>query len=83
MIKVKARFIALPPGALERREMEIEIAKGTTVGDLISMLASDYPVLGYHTRFINASVNGAYVGMQTQLSDGDEIVYSPPVGGGQ
>ena len=83
MIKVKARFMALPPGTLDRREMEIEIAEGTTVEDLISMLASEYPVLRSHTRFINASLNGAYVGMQTRLSDGDEIIYLPPVGGGQ
>jgi molybdopterin converting factor small subunit len=62
--------------------MEVEVAPGTTVGDVIGMLAEEYPVLLAYTRFISASVNRAYVGMQTKLRDGDEVIYSPPVGGG-
>jgi molybdopterin synthase catalytic subunit/molybdopterin synthase sulfur carrier subunit len=62
--------------------MDILIAPGTTVGELIGLLAEEYPVLRSYTRFISASVNRAYVGMQTELHHGDEVIYSPPVGGG-
>lgn len=82
MIGIKVRFAAIPPGVLERREMEVEVSEGTTVGELISILASQHPVLRSYTRFVSASLNGAYVGMQTELSHGDEVVYMPPVGGG-
>jgi molybdopterin converting factor small subunit len=81
-MQVKVRFLAVPPGALKSTKMDIEIAPGTTVGDLIGLLAEKYPVLRSYTRFISASVNRTYVGMQTELHDGDEVIYSPPVGGG-
>ncbi len=79
---VRVRFLAVPPGTLVSNRMEVEIAPGTTVGDLIGILAKEYPVLRAYTRFISASVNRAYVGMQAELHDGDEVIYSPPVGGG-
>lgn len=62
--------------------MEIEVSEGTTVGDLIASLADRYPVLRSYTRFVSASLNRTYVGMQAELSDGDEVLFSPPVGGG-
>lgn len=81
-MKVHVRFLAVPPGTLKSTKIEVDIAPGTTVGDLIGLLAEEYPVLRVYTRFISASVNRAYVGMQTELHDGDEVIYSPPVGGG-
>ena len=79
---VKVRFLAVPPGTLKSNKMEVEVPPGTTVGDLIKILADEYPVLHSYTRFVSAAVNRAYVGMQTELEEGDEVIYSPPVGGG-
>lgn len=79
---VKVRFLAVPPGTLKSNRMEVEVTPGTTVGDLIKILAEEYPVLHSYTRFVSAAVNRAYVGMQAELHEGDEIIYSPPVGGG-
>ena len=81
-IVVQVRFLAVPPGTLERTNMELEIPTGTTVGELISSLSEQYPVLRSYTRFVSAAVNRAYVGMQTELHDGDQVIYAPPVGGG-
>jgi molybdopterin converting factor small subunit len=81
-MKVKVRFLAVPPGALERTRMEVEVPPGTTVGELIDMLAQEHPVLRSYARFVSAAVNRTIVGMQTELYDGDEVLYSPPVGGG-
>ena len=55
---------------------------GTTVADLIEQLKEKYPVLHAYTRFLSVAVNRAYVGMQTELHDGDEVACLPPVGGG-
>jgi molybdopterin converting factor small subunit len=82
VITVTARFLAIPPGALEKGAIQLEVPPGTSVGDLIALLVDRHPVLRSYSRFLSASVNRAYVGMQTELLDGDEVIYSPPVGGG-
>ena len=84
---VKVKFLAvppgtLPPGTLDKREMQVEIPPGTTVGALINMLAEEYPVLRSYTRFVSAAVNRIIVGMQAELHQGDEVIFSPPAGGG-
>jgi molybdopterin converting factor subunit 1 len=81
-IRVRVRFFAAPREALGVGEMALEIPVGSTVGELVNILTEKYPVLRPYTRFINAAVNRAYVGMQTELHDGDEVACLPPVGGG-
>ena len=81
-MKVKVKFFAAPREVLGTEEMEMEIMPGTTVGELINLLTERYPPLRPHTRFVSVAVNRAYVGMQTELHDGDEVACLPPVGGG-
>jgi molybdopterin converting factor small subunit len=81
-MRVTARFLAIPQATLKDSRFEVEVAAGTTAGGLIVLLAEQYPVLRSFTRFLSVSVNRAYVGLQTELLDGDEVVYAPPVGGG-
>jgi molybdopterin converting factor subunit 1 len=81
-IGVKVKFFAAPREALDTDEMELELSPGTTVRDLLNQLQARYPVLETYSRFLSVAVNRAYVGMQTQLNDGDEVAFLPPVGGG-
>ncbi|RLC92437.1 MAG: hypothetical protein DRI79_00580 [Chloroflexi bacterium] len=81
-ITVRVRFFAAPREALGTGEIEMEIPAGTTVGELMGLLMERYPALRPYTRFISVAVNRAYVGMQTELRDGDEVACLPPVGGG-
>ena len=81
-IRIRVRFFAAPREALGVGEIEREIPAGTTVGELVELLTEEYPVLRAYTRFISVAVNRAYVGMQTELQDGDEVACLPPVGGG-
>jgi len=81
-IKVRVKFFAAPQEALGVGEVEMDLPAGTTVKELIELLTEHYPVLRAYTRFINVAVNRAYVGMQTRLRDGDEVVCLSPVGGG-
>jgi len=81
-IRVRVRFFAAPREAIGMGEIEREVPAGTTVGDLIGLLTEEYPALRSYTRFISVAVNRAYVSMQTELHDGDEVACLPPVGGG-
>ena len=82
LIRVRVRFFAAPREAVGTGEIEREIPAGTTVGELIERLTKEVPALRPYTRFISVAVNRAYVGMQTELHDGDEVACLPPVGGG-
>jgi molybdopterin converting factor subunit 1 len=81
-IRVRVKFFAAPREAVGTGEIKRELPPGTTVGQLIARLTEEYPVLRAYTRFISVAVNRAYVGMQTELHDGDEVACLPPVGGG-
>jgi len=81
-ISVRVRFFAAPREVLGTGEIELEVPPGTTVGKLIELLTEEYPVLRAYARFLSVAVNRAYVGMQTELHDGDEVACLPPVGGG-
>jgi molybdopterin converting factor subunit 1 len=81
-IKVRVKFFAAPREAIGTGTIEKELVPGTTVQELIGMLTDEYPVLHAYVRFINVAVNRTYVGMQTELHDGDEVACLPPVGGG-
>jgi len=81
-IRVRVRFFAAPREALGTDEIDLCMPAGSTVKDLIDLLTKKYPVLNSYTRFLSVAVNRAYVGMQTELHDGDEVACLPPVGGG-
>ena len=81
-IRVKVRFFAGPREVLGTGEMEMTLPAGSTVGEMVQRLQEEYPVLRAYTRFLNVAVNRTYVGMKTELHDGDEVACLPPVGGG-
>jgi molybdopterin converting factor small subunit len=81
-MRVTARFLAIPPAALQDSRFELDVPAGTTAGGLVTLLVQEYPVLRSFTRFLSISVNRAYVSLQAELHEGDEVVFSPPVGGG-
>ena len=81
-ISIKVRFFAAPREALGKSEMEMTLAEGSTVTDLVEQLKQGYPILRAYTRFLSVAVNRAYVGWETELHDGDEVACLPPAGGG-
>jgi molybdopterin converting factor subunit 1 len=81
-ILVRVKFFAAPREAMGTGKVELEIPAGATVAELLELLTVKYPVLRAYARFISVAVNRAYVGMQTELRDGDEVACLPPVGGG-
>jgi molybdopterin synthase sulfur carrier subunit len=81
-IHLKVKFFAAPREALGTDEVVLDMPAGSTVKDLIDTLRRRHPVLNRYTRFLSVAVNRAYVGMQTELHEGDEVACLPPVGGG-
>ncbi len=81
-ITVRVKFFAAPREAIGEGQLERTVPAGTTVEALIRHLTDEYPILRAYTRFLSVAVNRAYVGMQTELRDGDEVACLPPVGGG-
>jgi molybdopterin converting factor subunit 1 len=81
-MKARVRFFAAMREALDRAEMEIELPAGTTVQQLVSLIAEQYPVLRSYLDSALVAVNRKYAFPQTELHDEDEVAFVPPVGGG-
>jgi molybdopterin synthase catalytic subunit len=83
MPTVTLRYFALFREVLGRREERRAVPEGTTARDLLALLAEETPALaglGGISRFI---VNQVYVDGGTTLHEGDEVVFIPPVSGGE
>ncbi len=81
-MKVKVKFFGAPREGLGRREIEQELAPGSTVRELMNLLIDEYPVLLSYSRLLNIAVNRKYAALETELHEGDEVACLPPVGGG-
>lgn len=61
---------------------ELELAEPATVGTAWTTLAEGFPALAPHRSFTQPARNGAAVGWDEPLTDGDEVAFLPPVSGG-
>lgn len=81
-MQVTVRFFAGHRDIVGRSQQRYELASGATVGTLWERLMADYPRLaGFNGRLLHA-VNDEFSTPATELHDGDEVVYIPPVSGG-
>jgi molybdopterin converting factor subunit 1 len=60
----------------------VEVAPGTTVGQLWGTLVEAHPRLVPLSRSAGFALNGRYTRPDNVLSDGDTIAFLPPVSGG-
>jgi molybdopterin synthase sulfur carrier subunit len=81
-MRVKVKFFAAPREAMGKGEVQQQLPPGSTVRELIDLLIEEYPVLRPYISYMNVAVNRKYVGLQTELQEGDEVACVPPVGGG-
>jgi molybdopterin synthase sulfur carrier subunit len=79
-MRVKLKLFAYLRETLGIKEEEIEIEKGTKVGQLWSTFNQKIPE-NKNFRVLFA-VNGEYVEQGRELKEGDEVVFIPPVSGG-
>jgi molybdopterin converting factor subunit 1 len=81
-VKITIRYFAGHRDITGRSDEQLELALGATVGNLWDLLVERYPRLaGYSGRILYA-VNQEFGTLATELHDGDEVAFVPPVSGG-
>ena len=63
--------------------LEVELADGATVGDLLDRVAADRPVLVAGLPSVLTVVRGSQVAGDRVLEEGDEVALLIPVAGGE
>ena len=77
---VTLKFFASVREMVGARTQAVEVAEGTTLGDLFQSYVDKYPRLG--NMGLAYAVNHEYSNKSRELKDGDEIAFIPPVSGG-
>jgi molybdopterin synthase catalytic subunit len=82
MIRVRVKLFATLRQQAGWSEQSVEIADGSTLGDLMAQLMKASPDLKLTGRAVYAAVNQGYAKGDRVLVDGDEVAIFPPVSGG-
>jgi molybdopterin synthase catalytic subunit len=81
-MQVTVRFFAGHRDIVGASQLTCEVANGTTLGNLWAQLCAQYPALAPSTRSVLFARNQEYADQATELHDGDEAAFIPPVSGG-
>lgn len=93
-MRIRVKFLATLYDLTGVLKTEIEVPDGVTIRKLVDILDEKYPKLrsellqegGQLRSMYNVLVNGRAVewlrGLDTELRDGDEVVFIPPAAGG-
>ncbi|MFH1560390.1 MAG: molybdopterin converting factor subunit 1 [Chloroflexota bacterium] len=81
-MRVSVRFFALYRERAGTSQIETELPDGATVKELLIQLRGAYTSLPLADSVLIA-VNSEYVSPETPLHEGDEVVFIPPVSGGE
>jgi len=82
LMKVIVRPFASLREAIENKEIELNLPKETTVGELLDLLSDKHDALRSYSGSIIVAVNREYASFDRKLEEGDEVALFPPVGGG-
>ena len=81
-MKVRLRLFASVREIVGSGEVALEVAEGSTVGDLVRQVGERYPRLRGLAPSLLLAVNREYRAPDHPLRDGDEVGLIPPVSGG-
>jgi len=83
-LRVRVRFLAAAADAAGRRAIELEVSEGARLADLVEQVYRIVPGLRELAERIPLIilVNGVKRGDDYVLSEGDEVAFMPPAGGG-
>ena len=81
-MRVRVRLFASLREVVGRSDAELELGDGATPEHVFRTLSEAHPALRSRRQSLSAAVNRRYVGFDEPLSDGDEVVFVPPVSGG-
>jgi molybdopterin converting factor subunit 1 len=63
-------------------ELNRQLPEGATARTAWEQLAREFPPMAEYERAISCAVNEDYARFTTELHDGDEVAFLPPVSGG-
>jgi molybdopterin converting factor subunit 1 len=81
-MRVRVRLFASLRETAGIAEAELDLPGGASPEDAWRALADRYPSLEARRPSLSAAVNRRYAPFDAPLSEGDEIVFVPPVSGG-
>lgn len=82
-VNIRLKFFALLRELFGEAERELEIPVGSRVVDVWARLVAEQPVLAGLEGAVQCAVNREYVPADYELKPGDEVVFVPPVSGGE
>jgi MoaE-MoaD fusion protein len=81
-MRVRIRLFAIQRELAGTRELAIELDPGSSVEDAWAAVVARHPVLAPGRSSLRFARNGDYAEPTTELGDGDEVAFIPPVSGG-
>jgi molybdopterin converting factor subunit 1 len=81
-MRVTVRLFARLREIAGAAEIARDVVSGTTIGGVWRLLVREFPALEPYERSISSAINLEYARMDTEVRDGDEIAFLPPVSGG-
>jgi sulfur-carrier protein len=81
-MKVRVQFYAQLRDLVGKREIDIDVAEGATVRDLLDQVYAQQPKLRSHDKSILIGAGVEFVDRNYKPKPGEEISVMPPVQGG-
>ena len=81
-MKIHVQFYAQLRDLVGMRELDLDLAQGATVHDLLEEIYAQQPALRSHDKSILIGAGVEFVDRNYKLKSGDEISIMPPVQGG-
>jgi molybdopterin synthase catalytic subunit len=81
-VRVKVLFFGTLKDVAGRAEDQLDLEDGATLGSVFEHYSSQFPRIREMAGSILLARNQEFAGPATQLADGDEIAFLPPVSGG-
>ena len=81
-MKVRVQFYAQLRDLVGKREINIDLLEGSTVGDLLNKIYAQQPRLRLHDKSILIGAGVEFVDRNYKPKQGEEISIMPPVQGG-
>jgi molybdopterin synthase sulfur carrier subunit len=81
-MKIHVQFYAQLRDLVGMRELDLDVAEGVTVRDLLEEIYAQQPALRSHDKSILIGAGVEFVDRNYKLKSGDEISIMPPVQGG-
>ena len=81
-MKVRVQFYAQLRDLVGMRELDLDVAEGATVRDLLEEIYAQQPALRSHDKSILIGAGVEFVDRNYKLKLGEEIAIMPPVQGG-